>query len=32
MGTWVRNTPDGKFYMFGYRRTLSELFVVDRAR
>ena len=32
IGTWVRITPDGKFYMFGYRRTLSELYVVDRAR
>jgi len=31
-GTWVRMTPDGKFYFLGYRRFLSELYVVDRAR
>jgi serine/threonine protein kinase len=31
-GANVRVTPDGRFYMFGFRRFLSELFVVDRAR
>jgi hypothetical protein len=28
----ARITPDGKFYIFSYRRGLSELFVVDRVR
>jgi hypothetical protein len=32
IGSWARITPDGKFYTFGYRRVLSELYVVDRAR
>ena len=31
-GAVVRLTPDGKFYAFSFRRLLSELFVVDRAR
>lgn len=31
-GTNVRITPDGKFYMFAFRRFLSELYVVDQAR
>ena len=31
-GANVRVTLDGKFYIFGFRRFLSELFVVDGAR
>jgi Tol biopolymer transport system component len=31
-GAVVRLTPDGKFYAFSFRRLLSELYIVDRAR